>query len=132
MRPSWDLYDNFENFMFIGINTRNSRINRTFMPLKKKLFNLLIPYAYQIKGIFILHKPQIVNTNFFLFFIMFFGLFMQFRVKIADLSIFNWNMAGVIFQKFNFFLFFWFLYIKTHVWPNFNEEIQKKGAGRTP
>ena len=132
MIPSWDLYDNFENFMFIGINTRNSRINHTFMPLKKKLFNLLIKYAYQIKEIFILHKPQILNIKIFLFFIMFFGLFMQFRVKIADLSIFNWNMAGVIFQKFNFFLFFWFLYIKTHVWPNFNEEIQKKGAGRTP
>ena len=75
--------------MFIGINTRNSRINRTFMPLKKKLFNLLIPYTYQIKEIFILHKPQIPNTKIYIVFTMFFGLFMQFQVNIADLSNFN-------------------------------------------
>ena len=89
MRPSLDLYDNFENFIFIGINTRNSRINRTFMAIKKKLFNLSSLYTYQIKEIFILHKPQIPNTKIFLSFIMFYWLFISFRAKIADLSIFN-------------------------------------------
>ena len=41
-------------------------------------------------------------------------------------------MAGGIFQDFNLFLYFWFLYIKRHVSSNFYDEILKKGLVEHP